>query len=326
MATHCRARSPKRVKELKARISSNTEYSLAGLRIVSEVPLPPVMLSRNGASKQEEIAVQYGQVPTDLPSAQTFPDAQVRGEELLLDIPDVARFLVRGGRQIVIEAAPCADEGDISAWLLGTVFAALCHQRGIVPLHGSAIDIPGGCAVFVGASGAGKSTLAAALAARGHQVISDDVCFLRRDDSGNIKVWPGIGRIRLWPDALKGLGYDGSGIERELRGYNKFLVPVKAPEQPLAPRRLRGVYQLEVAATGEAASVTRLNGAATIELLMPNVYRLTLAEYMGGKPAIFALCTAIANEVPVYRFRREVGFEALPRTVERLEAHLFNAS
>jgi len=283
------------------------------------------MLPRNGVADQEEIAVQYGQVPENLPSGLIFPDAQVRGEEMLLDIPEVARFLVRGGRQIIIEPAPGADEGDISAWLLGTVFAALCHQRGIVPLHGSAIDIADGCAVFVGASGAGKSTLAAALAARGHQVISDDVCFLRRDDSGNIKVWPGIGRIRLWPDALEALGYDDSAVKRELRGYNKFLVPVKTPEHPSVPRRLRGVYQLEPAAQGEAPNITRLSGAATIELLMPNVYRLTLAEYMGGKPAVFGLCTAIANEVPVYRFRREVGFEALPGTVDRLEAHLFNA-
>jgi len=314
------------VEELTSRISIGTAYSLAGLRIVSEVPLPPLMGFHNeGVADQQEIAVQYGEVPTNLPSGLVFPDAQVRGEDLLLDIPEVARFLVRGGRQIVIEPAPSADERDISAWLLGTVFASLCHQRGIVPLHGSAIDIPGGCAVFVGASGAGKSTLAAALAARGHQVISDDVCFLRRDDSSNIKVWPGIGRIRLWPDSLEALGYDDSAIERELRGYNKFLVPVKTPEKPSIPRRLCGVYQLEAAAMGEAPNITRLSGSATIELLMPNVYRLTLAEYMGGKAAIFALCTAIANEVPVYRFRREVGFEAMPGAIDRLEAHLFNA-
>src|SRR5262249_28266063 len=154
-----------------------------------------------------------------------------------------------------------------------------------MPLHGSAIDVEGGCAVFVGASGSGKSTLAAALATRGHQVISDDVCFLRRDDDGGIKVWPGIGRIRLWPDAMEALGYDSDSIERELRGLNKFLVPIQSPKELLRPRRLRSVYQLEAATVENDLSIEELSGAATIELLMPNVYRLTLAEYMGRKAA-----------------------------------------
>jgi hypothetical protein len=165
----------------------------------------------------------------------------------------------------------------------------------------------------------------AALATRGHQVISDDVCFLRRDDSGNIRVWPGIGRIRLWPDALEALGYDSNAIERELRGLNKFLVPVRSPDELLMPRKLRRVYQLESASADEGPGIQRLSGAATIELLMPNVYRLTLAEYMGGKPFIFGFCTAIANDVPVYRFRRHVNFDALSPTLDHLEDHLRNA-
>jgi len=293
---------------------------------MSEVPLPASLRLAGRKTSDDEICVRYGRVPQKLPGAAVYPDAQVSGDTLLLDIPDIARFLVRGGKEILVDAVETADVGDVGAWLLGTVFAGLCHQRGIVPLHGSAIDIPGGCAVFLGASGAGKSTLAAALATRGHQVISDDVCFLRRDDAGNIRVWPGIGRIRLWPDTLEALGYDSNIIERELRGLNKFLVPVRSADKLLVPRKLCRVYQLESASAGDGLSIQRLNGAATIELLMPNVYRLTLAEYMGGKAAIFGFCTAIANDVPVYRFRRRVSFDALSATLDRLEAHLRDAS
>ena len=312
------------MEPLRSQIADKTEYSLAGLRIHSELPLPVVLRPQSKAPLGEEIDIEYGSVPEHLTSARIFPETEVCGDELLLTIPNVARFLVKGGRQISIEAAPLATESDISAWLLGTVFGALCHQRGIMPLHGSAVDVADGCVVFVGASGAGKSTLAAALSARGHQVISDDVCFLRRSGKGGISVWPGIGRIRLWPDALEALGFDKASIERELRGYNKFLVPIAAPADPFVPRPLRGIYQLEASENFEPHSIHRLSGAATIELVLPNVYRLTLAEHIGAKPAIFALCTAIANEVPVYRFRRQVGFDFLKSAIDRLESHLLD--
>ncbi len=299
-----------------------TNYALAGLSIASEVPLPASVRVDSDVQTPAQIAIKYGRVPSSLPSATSFPEAQYDGNALLIDIPEAARFLIREGNEIVVDPAPSASEGDISAFLLGTVFGALCHQRGIVPLHASALDISTGCIAFAGASGAGKSTLAAALKIRGHQIISDDVCFLRRDEADEILVWPGIGRIRLWEDAIEALGYDASTVEREFRGLNKFILPVVPDRDPREPRRLRRVYQLETAAAGEAPNIVRLQGAPTIELLIPNVYRLTFAEYMGSKPAVFALCAVIARQVPVYRFRRQLGFDALARAIDCLEAHL----
>jgi hypothetical protein len=306
---------------LTPRFVPTTNYALAGLSIASEVPLPASVRS-DDAQALPEIAIRYGRVPASLPSATSFPEAQYDGNTLLIDIPEAARFLIRDGKEIVVDPAPSASEGDVSAFLLGTVFGALCHQRGIVPFHASAIDIPSGCVAFAGASGAGKSTLAAALRIRGHQIISDDVCFLRRNEAEEILVWPGIGRIRLWEDAIDALGYDASTVEREFRGLNKFILRVVPSRDPREPRRLRRVYQLETAGAGESPSIVRLQGAPTIELLIPNVYRLTFAEYMGSKPAIFALCALIARRVPVYRFRRQLGFDALPGAIDCLEAHL----
>ncbi len=303
------------------RFVPTSNYSLAGLHMRSEVPLPSSLLWDAPPSEAAEISIRYGDVPLSLQGATAFPEAQYDGKDLLVNIPEAARFLVREGKEVLVDPAPSAAEGDVSAFLLGTVFGALCHQRGIVPFHSSAIDVSGGCIVFTGASGAGKSTLAAALATRGHRVVSDDVCFLRRIARGEILVWPGIARIRLWEDALRALGYDASTIQREFRGLNKFVLETDPPESPREPRRLLRVYQLEPAPTGKPPLIEGLQGAPTIELLMPNVYRLTLAEYMGVKPAIFALCADIARRVPVFRFQRQIGFDALPGALDCLEAH-----
>ncbi len=293
------------------------------MRIVSDLLLPGLPPCSGTLRTGDEIWIRRSRLPEALLSVTAeFPDGQCNKHEFLLNIPQAARFLIRGGTEILVDQAPTCSPGDVCAYLLGSAFGVLCHQRGILPLHGSAIDVAEGCVAFVGNSGAGKSTLVAALGARGHQVISDDVCYLKLADKEGVQAWPGIGRIRLWEDALAVLGCDGPGVEREFRGYNKYLIPVGPPRNPLQPRRLRRVYDLDTASEGSAASVSRLYGAAAVEVLMQNVYRLGLAEHMGCKPAVFVVCAAAARDVLVYRFSRPLGFDALREGVDFLEDHL----
>ncbi len=69
--------------------------------------------------------------------------AQAEGaDRFLLAIPGVAAFHVHGGREIIIQPAPQADAAAIRLFLLGSAFGALLHQRGITPMHGSAVALP----------------------------------------------------------------------------------------------------------------------------------------------------------------------------------------
>ena len=182
--------------------------------------------------------------------------------------------------------APSSNDDEVRAYLLGAVFGALCHQRGITPLHASAIDVADGCVAFVGASGAGKSTLVAALAQRGHEIIGDDECFLQLGTNGEVQAWPGISGIRLCEDARAALGFDGAGVERAMHGYNKYFVPVRPPRNPIQSRRLREVYQLHRVPNG-VTEVTRLRGADAVEVLMQNVYPPGLADRLGYQAHVF---------------------------------------
>jgi hypothetical protein len=299
-----------------------TSYRLAGLRIVSELPLPG-LLSGDASTVGEVVIIRHASVPAKLPPPVTVIDeAQYDGKALLFTIPEVGRYLIREGSEILVDAERSAQKNDICAYLLGSAFGTLCHQRGIVPLHSAAIDIKGGSVAFIGPSGAGKSTLAATLSSRGHQVIADDVSFLRLESNGTVMLWPGIRRIRLWEDAVHALGFKGSGVEREFRGYNKYLVPVRPPDDPFAPRRLRRIYQLGVVPAGTTANLTQVQGAAAVEILMQNIYCAPYAEVMGRKPAAFAFCAAIARQVPVFRFSRPLGFDVLCKGLDVLEDHL----
>jgi len=194
-----------------------TTYVLAGLRVRSEFELQGVSKSSSG---DEEVVVQQAPFNDSLKAATlTLPDTEWDGERLLIRIKGTARYLVTQNR-IDVDPYEGSDPGDIRAYLMGTVFGALCHLRGIFPLHASAIETGGGCVAFTGDSGAGKSTLVAALSRRGHQVIADDVSFVEPDERGRVCVWPGVHRLRLWESAMEGLGLPREGTEREFRGYD----------------------------------------------------------------------------------------------------------
>jgi hypothetical protein len=301
-------------------------YNLSGLRIASDFPLLGLEVCRNDAKMHCDVVIRRAPTPKGIASvAATYRNAQFteryNGSEVLLEIQEVGRFLLRAGQEILLDLAPSSDHDEVRAYLLGAVFGALCHQRGITPLHASAIDVADGCVAFVGDSGAGKSTLVAALAQRGHEIITDDVCFLQLDTNGDVQAWPGIGRIRLWEDARAFLGFDGPGVEREVHRYDKYVIPVPPPRNPKQPRRLRRVYQLHRASKG-VPEVTRLRGTAAVEVLMQNVYQSGFAERSGHLPLAFVACTAAARDVAVFQFSRPRDFSTLGRDAEMLEKHL----
>jgi hypothetical protein len=302
----------------------NAIYTLGGLRISSDFPLFGLHACGNEAEAHCEVVIRCAPIPEGLATVTAkFHAAEYserdNGKEVLLDFPTIGRFLLRAGREILMDLAPSSDEDEVRACLLGAVFGALCHQRGITPLHASAIDVEDGCIAFVGGSGAGKSTLVATLARSGHEVITDDACFLQMGTNGDVQAWPGISRIRLFEDTVTALGFDGPGVERQT--YNKYFIPVPPPRNPTRPRRLRRVYQLYRVQRG-APELIRLHGAEAVEVLMQNVYPQGLAERLGHKPHAFIACTTAARDVPVFRFTRPWDFAALDRGTKMLEDHL----
>ena len=82
------------------------------------------------------------------PRAST-PSYQAGEREFLLRIPDVATYYARDGVEIIVQPEAGAAELDLRSYLMGSLFAAICHQRGLLPLHASAIATPHGAAAFL---------------------------------------------------------------------------------------------------------------------------------------------------------------------------------
>jgi len=244
---------------------------------------------------------------------------------LILSVPEVARYRIEGGHEILIDPAPGASERNLRVFLLGSAMGALLHQRGLLPLHANAVAFSGRAVAFLGRSGAGKSTLAEWFAGRGHQVLCDDVCAIGFDEAGAPAVLPGVPRLRLWKDALARSGRAPEDYERSFDGQDKYDVPVAAT-RPDGPLPLAACYVLAGAPgdgiAGPGPGIVRLPARDAVEALIANTYRGGFVRRLGLAERHLRQCLAIARTVPVHRASRRWGEDAFGTEAELLARHV----
>lgn len=283
-------------------------YRMYGLTIESHWPLPECRAASPDAVP--DVRILNGPVPEQGidPHAGGHCEQSAAGE-FWLDVEGVARYWIRQGREILIEPYPDADDASLRVYLLGSAMGALLFQRGLLLIHGNAIEVDGGCLVCVGESGAGKSTLAGAFLQQGHRLLADDVVPV---DADGMAV-PGFPRIKLWGDAARGLGIETGNLQRIMPGTDKFNVPLGARfcDQPLP---VKWVYVLEAAERDDFA-LESYQGMARFEPLHENTYRVHFLEAMALKPNHLLQVAALAGRIRMARIRRPARGFRLPELV-----------
>ncbi len=199
-------------------------YRLSALKLISDIELPELMPWDGGHDAPADLHFRLGKVPPRLDRPdRDAGEFQTKGRrQYLTTSPDEARVLVENGCAVTVEPAPGDDLTDARSVLMAPVQAVLWHQRSLLPLHASVVGVNGRAVALAGPSGAGKSTLAAVLAARGHDVLADDICII--DTAGGADVLAGTRRLRLWRDALDHLGIAVDGLPRALSRREKYLI------------------------------------------------------------------------------------------------------
>jgi hypothetical protein len=162
-----------------------------GLRWAADTPLP-LLLPDAGEGAPDVVVRRVATLPpregTPLNNGALFADG-------IRFAHGAALFEMRGGDRIDWSAP--ADTPPPA--LYSTVAALLLAWRGAVPLHASAVAVDGRAIALAGLSGTGKSSLAAALAAEGAALVSDDLSVLTRV-GGQPRLVPGRPAIRLLPE------------------------------------------------------------------------------------------------------------------------------
>jgi hypothetical protein len=126
---------------------------------------------------------------------------------------------------------------DTATYLLGPVLGLLLRLRGVTCLHASAVAFGEKAVAFVGSEGAGKSTTAAALARRGHAILSDDVVALA-ERNGSYFVPPGYPYLCLWPESVESIYGSAEALPRFSANYEKRRLSLEKQELRFAERAL----------------------------------------------------------------------------------------
>jgi hypothetical protein len=277
-------------------------YHAFGLKVASELPLPEL----HPGSGPPEVTITLQRSAIEF--ASQAPSFTIEPDTSNFHLDGIS-YTVVGGAQIAIVAPLGSRENDIRVWLLGTVMAALLHQRGYLPIHGNAVQLASGDAVaFVGQSGAGKSTLAALLERAGLRVLCDDLCAIKFDRSNHPMLFAGIPRLKLWGDALHLLGRDHSQFERVASDLMKYHVPLSSAsaEGPLNPIPLKRVYLLDRKVSPNEPLFEPLRAAKAAGAILSNAFRWGIGQSIHGERSRiqFDRCLDIARHAAVFRLAR----------------------
>jgi hypothetical protein len=194
----------------------------------------------------------------------------------------------------------------LSATLSAALIRAFALQ-GLAHIHGAAVRVPGGCALFLGESGSGKSTITAALLRTGVRVVSDDSVVLQPPGKGhtNIRILPFRPDCYFSPDTLALIPPSlRRALERvQLAADIKYrLARVSAPELFCDLADLTCIAVLDATERKLMTEVAPLSHAQTLAALL-RANPFGPASGPGRVRALQQTLADVASTIPAYRVR-----------------------
>jgi hypothetical protein len=195
--------------------------------------------------------------------------------------------------------------------LFGVPATLVAMDQGDVCLHASGVEIDGRAVLFAGPSRHGKTTLAAAFAAAGHRLLTEDMT--RCTPGALVAAYPGPAVVRMRPDVAGGVRPAGAFdlVEERERVFMVLDGPQRGTGDPvpvaaiLLLREEPGPARLESAATPAA-----IRDLWSLAFTLPSD---------ASHAAVFERIVEVASRVPVLDLHREMTIEALPRVINLVE-------
>jgi hypothetical protein len=294
-------------------------YLAYGLNIQSSLALPALMK----ADGTPDVIIRFDRInfPSNSPTSEDGFSILALPEGVYLYWQDVGKFLVRGGKEILIEPRDGVTDEVLQLFTIGTTLAILLYQRKLTVLHASAVAVDGGAVVFVGDKGYGKSTTAAALYARGHRLVADDLVAIDLEDSSAPRVIPGYPMFKLWPESVESLGWGEESLPRLREDLDKL--GRDARDSFIAdPLPLRCIYVL---GGGERLYVEPFDGHAAFFHALSGLYISRFpAAFNDALTAAnnFRHVTNLIRHVPVRGLLRPQDLSNLPKLAAFIEHDL----
>jgi len=196
---------------------------------------------------------------------------------------------------------------DIVGYLLGPILGFLLRLRGVTCLHASGIVVDDKALALVGTSGAGKSTLAAAFAAKGHTILTDDVMPLefKQDIPKSFKNLKGI------PNELPELmsNWDKCYLDLTTTSY-QF-------QHGSVPLKIIYILDWSTDSDPENVKINPVVPSAAVSLLAANTYRNELLN-SEMKSSEFLFLSRLASLIPMKKIQPVDDIATIPDLLEAI--------
>jgi hypothetical protein len=255
------------------------------------------------------------------PGLHDTPFLQMGRGDLRLTVEDIGRFRITGGDRIAWHREhPGVSDQDLCTFLLGSAVGALLIQRGMLVLHGNALEKDGRAVVCMGHSGAGKSTLAYALMQQGWRLLADDLVAVSPDGL----VLPGIPRIKLWHDAAKAFGLDPVQLPPIRQGMHKYLLMGEAVQRATEAVPLQALYLIHQrrhdTPDPDASRIIRITSQKAAALRLRNqAFRPRFVRGLGQEGLNFMALARLQSRVPLASLPVPAGITAMQDWLEELD-------
>ena len=318
-------------------------YQWAGLELAADFPLPELVRRERSRVAVRASASDHcwrirrwqGRAPARAAIRWfhhwTFPDGRrwlsfARLDDgYLLRFPRLADFHLRlRAREVAARRGRSTPHDTFRHLLLDQVLPLIVASRDCLALHASVVDVDGGAIAFLGAAGQGKSTLAAALGRRGHAVLSDDCCVVRRSARG-FEVWATYPGVRLFRPSRDHVFGDAPTRGRRVSHYSskrRVIDAVGTPRFGAAPVPLRRVYVLADRAAqphGPRVEMTQRSRRDSVVDLVGGTFFLDVTDPERALDA-FGLAGDIAASLPVCSLTFPWDLAALDDVIDQLLA------
>ena len=294
-------------------------YRLYGLATASQILIPDAESAVPDSdvplvSGEADVSIALGDVPADWaddPGTVKLTDDWcflASPGRFLMDCQGF-RFDISGGSQITVDLNGLPIEGShLHTYILGSAFGVVCLQRGLLPIHGAAVETDQGTAIIItGHTGSGKSAILSALVDQGRRYLSDDVTVVSMK-SGAPTALPAYPQRKIAAQTVEERSVSLAGaIPIHEDGRDKFAIR-NTSEWAGEALPLAAMVELRpVKREGEpyfTPEVKKITGHASLDLLMRNLYRRRFWESIGLPPERMKQLLEIASATNMYQVIR----------------------
>lgn len=276
-------------------MSKTFTYIAFGLIIKSEFEIPELIKSDGNS----DVKISFGKAPKELSEiTKRGVKYQATKNEFLLEVDEIAKYYVKNGDEIIIELLKDTADKEVNLFLLGSAFGALFIQRGLLPIHGSAVKFGDYTTIFTGLSGVGKSSIAGYFANQGFHILADDISVINHD----LKVVPGFPSVKLWNDVLHKLEITTDSLHEIRPDIKKFKLPISENyfNQTLP---LKNIVILGTKNT-PGFEIEELQGIKKFNAIKNNTYRYKFVQGLEKQQEHFQILNKLLQQTNVYKITR----------------------